>query len=148
MRLWTLHPKYLDPQGLVALWREALLARTVLRGETRGYQRHPQLDRFRSHEDPRSAIDVYLAAVFDEAVSRGYSFDANKLGPAITVTKIAATRGQVGFEWAHLLAKLSSRSLLIYDKWHHTIDPEPHPIFCITPGQIESWERGRNNTAT
>ena len=26
MRLWTLHPKYLDAAGLVALWREALLA--------------------------------------------------------------------------------------------------------------------------
>ena len=37
MRLWTLHPKYLDPQGLVALWREALLARAVLQGKTRGY---------------------------------------------------------------------------------------------------------------
>jgi len=25
MRLWTLHPKYLDARGLVALWREGLL---------------------------------------------------------------------------------------------------------------------------
>jgi carboxyl-terminal processing protease len=29
MRLWSLHPKYLDAQGLVALWREALLAKAV-----------------------------------------------------------------------------------------------------------------------
>jgi hypothetical protein len=36
MRLWTLHPKYLDARGLVALWREALLAQKVLRGATRG----------------------------------------------------------------------------------------------------------------
>lgn len=28
MRLWSLHPKHLDPQGLVALWREVLLARS------------------------------------------------------------------------------------------------------------------------
>ncbi len=34
MRLWTLHPKYLDPRGLVALWREALFAQAVLRGWT------------------------------------------------------------------------------------------------------------------
>ncbi|HEU5178767.1 MAG TPA: pyrimidine dimer DNA glycosylase/endonuclease V, partial [Burkholderiales bacterium] len=32
MRLWSLHPKYLDARGLVALWREALLAQAVLRG--------------------------------------------------------------------------------------------------------------------
>jgi hypothetical protein len=32
MRLWTLHPQYLDPRGLVALWRVALLAQQVLLG--------------------------------------------------------------------------------------------------------------------
>ncbi len=36
MRIWTLHPQYLDRQGLVALWREGLLAQEVLRGQTRG----------------------------------------------------------------------------------------------------------------
>jgi hypothetical protein len=41
---------YLDGRGLVALWREALLAQAVLRGRTRGY-RHPQLARFRSREN-------------------------------------------------------------------------------------------------
>ena len=41
MRLWTLHPQYLDPRGLVALWREALLAQKVLLGRTRGYRAHP-----------------------------------------------------------------------------------------------------------
>jgi len=47
MRLWSLHPSYLDPQGLVAVWREGLLAQAVLRGQTTGYTRHPQLARFR-----------------------------------------------------------------------------------------------------
>jgi hypothetical protein len=37
MRLWTLHPRYLDSQGLVALWREGLLAQAVLRNRTRGF---------------------------------------------------------------------------------------------------------------
>ena len=27
MRIWTLHPEYLDGRGLTALWRETLLAR-------------------------------------------------------------------------------------------------------------------------
>lgn len=43
MRLWSLHPQYLDAKGLVALWREGLLAQAVLAGQTRGYKRHPQL---------------------------------------------------------------------------------------------------------
>jgi len=47
VRIWSLHPKYLDRQGLTACWREALLAQAVLNGATRGYTRHPQLVRFR-----------------------------------------------------------------------------------------------------
>ncbi|MEN6399799.1 MAG: pyrimidine dimer DNA glycosylase/endonuclease V, partial [Rectinema sp.] len=29
MRLWTLHPQYLDQKGLTAAWREGLLAKKV-----------------------------------------------------------------------------------------------------------------------
>ena len=47
MRLWSLDPAHLDRQGLVACWREALLAQAVLAGRTRGYRHHPQLERFR-----------------------------------------------------------------------------------------------------
>ena len=36
MRLWSVHPQHLDVRGLVALWREGLLARKVLLGETNG----------------------------------------------------------------------------------------------------------------
>lgn len=38
MRLWVSHPKYLDCKGLVALWRESLLARKVLKGKTKGWR--------------------------------------------------------------------------------------------------------------
>ena len=41
MKLWSIHPKYLDAKGLVALWREALLAQKVLDGKTEGYKNHP-----------------------------------------------------------------------------------------------------------
>src|SRR5580765_515734 len=106
MRLWTLHPKYLDPQGLVALWREALLARAVLRGETRGYRNHPQLERFRSQTAPLSSISAYLSGVHVEAVSRGYSFDRNKIGRVRTPVALTVTTGQIAYEWQHLLLKL------------------------------------------
>jgi hypothetical protein len=143
MRLWTLHPRYLDPQGLVALWREALLARAVLRDETRGYKHHPQLERFRQHDAPVAAIDAYLAAAFEESVARGYSFDPSKIGDVKAVTTIATTSGQVEFEWRHLSAKLALRNPLLYQRWRNTAQPESHPLFVILPGPIEPWERGQ-----
>src|SRR3954469_9796324 len=123
MRLWTLHPKYLDPQGLVALWREALLARAVLRGETRGYKHHPQLDRFRAHGQPRSAINAYLAGVYGEAVARGYAFDAAKIGPVRAIALIPVSRGQIDHEWRHLLGKLMARSPDLFARFSTLEDP-------------------------
>ncbi len=117
MRLWSLHPKYLDPQGLVALWREALLARAVLRGSTKGYRHHPQLFRFQSHASPRRAIAAYLGAVHAEAASRGYAFDRHKVGPVHRLAPTLVTRGQLEYEWKHLLRKLAVRNPAYYRKW-------------------------------
>jgi Pyrimidine dimer DNA glycosylase len=141
MRLWTLHPKYLDPAGLVGLWREALLARAVLRGETVGYRHHPQILRFRSHPAPRTAINAYLAAVLREAESRGYSFDAAKVGPVRGTVVIRATRGQLEYEWEHLLDKLERRNPGLHRRWIRTRSPQPHPIFRVIEGEVEAWER-------
>jgi len=143
MRLWTLHPRYLDAAGLVALWREGLLARAVLRGRTRGYRHHPQLLRFRSHAAPRSAINRYLAAVLDEAASRGYAFDRGRIAAAHGRILLTATAGQLAYEWRHLLRKLRQRNPRLYHKWHRAGSPEPHPLFRIVPGDVESWERTR-----
>lgn len=141
MRLWSLHPKYLDPQGLVALWREALLARAVLAGETKGYRNHPQLERFHRHADPISAINAYLAEVYGEAVARGYAFDRSKIGHVQTFVQIAVTDGQIAYEWQHLMQKLSKRSPALYEKWRGCSAPECHPVFVVHQGPIEAWER-------
>lgn len=141
MRLWTLHPRYLDPQGLVALWREALLARTVLRGETSGYRHHPQLERFHKQSAPRSAINAYLAAIHAEAESRGYAFDYRKIGPVRTRVRIAATTGQLEYEWRHLLCKLRKRSPVHFRRWRKLDLPQAHPSFTIIKGPIAAWER-------
>ena len=141
MRLWSVHPRYLDPQGLVALWREALLARAVLRGATRGYRHHPQLERFRFHTSPRYAISAYLSAVHAEASSRGYAFDRTKIGPSRSVDAIPVTRGQLEYEWEHLLRKLSVRSPAHYREWRSLASPECHPLLRCRSGGIESWER-------
>ena len=141
MRLWTLHPKYLDSQGLVALWREGLLARAVLRGETRGYKYHPQLERFKSHATPRLAINAFLAVVHAESESRGFAFARDKVGPVRTVQSIAVTSGQVEYEWSHLLHKLSVRSPEFFNLWCGLGEPACHPMFRSRPGPVASWER-------
>jgi len=141
MRLWTLHPKYLDPQGLVALWREALLARAVLRGRTIGYRHHPQLERFRAHAAPRTAINAYLAAVLAESQSRGYAFDATKVGPVRSPVEIPATTGQIAYEWRHLLRKLQLRSPDLFARVRIISAPQPHPMFRIAAGPVATWER-------
>jgi hypothetical protein len=141
MRLWTIHPKYLDPKGLVALWREALLARAVLRGETAGYRHHPQLDRFRAHATPRTAINAYLAVVLEESQSRGYSFNASKVGPVRGRIELPATTGQIDHEWRHLLGKLELRSPGLFERARAIRKPQPHPLFRVSAGGVAAWER-------
>jgi hypothetical protein len=141
MRLWTLHPKYLDAPGLLALWREGLLARAVLRGATRGYRHHPQLERFRAQAAPRAAINAYLRGVIAEADARGYAFDPRKLGPARRGLSLPVTRGQLAYEWRHLLMKLAARNPPLHERWRKLKAPQPHPLFRIVRGGVESWER-------
>lgn len=141
MRLWTLHPKYLDRAGLLALWREALLAQAVLRGETRGYRNHPQLIRFRNHPEPTAAIGVYLAGILDEAVKRGYRFNPAKIGPCRKITAIIVTRGQLLYERDHLLGKLALRDCVACEVLTQTGEPDHHPLFTIRAGEVENWEK-------
>ena len=142
MRLWSLHPKYLDGQGLVALWREALLAQAVLAGKTRGYMHHPQLRRFLDSSAPRKYIAEYLKAVQAEAEGRGYHFDAGKIGSGGKLQALRVSEGQLAFEWEHLMGKLRERA----PKWRRQLRaveaPEPHPLFQLVEGGVEEWEKG------
>ena len=141
MRLWSLHPRYLDRQGLTALWREGLLARAVLAGKTRGYRNHPQLERFREQADPLASVDAYLWVVQQEAARRGYRFDGSKLGECQEAPVIPVTDGQLALEWAHLGRKLEVRSPQVAQQWAEVQAPEPHPSFKPAPGGVAGWER-------
>ncbi len=142
MRLWSLHPKYLDGPGLVALWREGLLARQVLAGRTRGYRSHPQLERFRSTRRPLIALDAYLWTVFAESVRRGYRFDRSKLGRRMRPGKrMTVTDGQLRYELRHLLSKLRKRAPALFARWRSLSTPRVNPVFMIKRGGIASWER-------
>ena len=145
MRLWSLHPRHLDRQGLTGCWREALLAQAVLAGRTRGYRSHPQLERFRAQSDPLAAVGAYLDAVAVEATARGYRFDRARIDRAPHVDapskRIPVTDGQLALEWRHLLAKLEVRSPDLHHRLRQQSGPEPHPLFTVVPGPVEPWER-------
>jgi len=140
MRLWSINPSYLDSKGLVALWREALLAQKVLAGKTVGYKNHPQLIRFKSTSNPVGAIASYLRAIAEEAKSRGYNFDKSKIQNKRINNNILVTSGQVNYEFRHLLNKLKSRDPGLYKSICSTKRIKLHPLFSKVRGGIESWE--------
>jgi hypothetical protein len=141
MRLWTLHPRYLDSKGLVAAWREALLAQKVLAGKTRGYRSHPQLIRFQSQKDPVGAIATFLSGLAAEADRRGYHFDSTKIAKRRVTVRMPETRGQLMFEWKHLASKLRRRSPAHLGVMKRTKVPAPHPLFRLVAGGIRDWEK-------
>lgn len=141
MRLWTVHPSYLDAKGLVAAWREALLAQKVLAGRTRGYRHHPQLQRFQAHPRPRAAIAAFLRGLEAEARRRGYRFDAGKIGRSRGAAALRESEGQLLYEWRHLRSKLRIRAPELYRSLRGHARPKAHPLFRIVPGPVRKWER-------
>lgn len=140
MRIWSLHPQYLDARGLVALWRETLLAQKVLQGGTRGYRHHPQLERFKAQADPVAAVAAYLLEVWNEADRRGYHFDRDKIAVPPSRRKIPVTIGQLAYEWDHLQAKLESRDRAKWQANKAEAEIRPHPLFERVQGEVEGWE--------
>jgi hypothetical protein len=140
MRLWSLHPKHLDSKGLVALWREALLAQAVLAGKTKGYKKHPQLERFKKQKAPLRAIGAYLSEVQKEATGRGFGFDRERILFPSARAKIAVNKGQLLYEWLHLKKKLNLRDRKTMAE-NARAKISAHPIFSVKEGEIEAWER-------
>jgi len=140
MRLWSLDPAVLDRAALVACWREGLLAQKVLAGLTRGYTRHPQLERFRESADPPGAIGHFLSALQAEATARGYRFDRGRITVADAgAPGIPVTDGQLAFELEHLRRKVADRA----PDWlpRLPVVAAPAPSFVVVPGGVEGWER-------
>ena len=137
MRLWSIHPEFLDVKGLSALWREALLAQAVLLKRTKGW---------RNHSDPISAISYYLLVIHKESEKRNFNFQKSKINmPVESVEKIDLTYGKLSYEAEILLERLKSRSPDSYVKLlklgQYKRFPEPHPIFKIIEGEVERWEK-------
>jgi hypothetical protein len=141
MRIWSLHPSYLDTKGLLALWREALLAKHVLLGQTKGYTHHPQLERFIASTDKIASIDVYLQGVIAEAKKRGYAFDERKVDMTVSCDKLTVTTGQIVYERMHLSEKLLVREPDAYNVLIRAKTVRLHPLFKKIGGKVESWEK-------
>ncbi|MDR6939791.1 pyrimidine dimer DNA glycosylase/endonuclease V [Arcanobacterium hippocoleae] len=149
MRIWSIHPAYLDRAGLLACWRETLLAQKVLQGLTKGYKHHPQLQRFREHATPLAAIGTYLHTIHREASTRGYNFDATKIrvpqavaNELLLTGKITVSNGQLAYEHNWLWKKLSQRSpATLQEKLWQNQDILPNPLFHVVDGGIADWEK-------
>jgi len=145
VRLWSIHPKYLDFRGLVAVWREGLLAKKALEGKVKGYKNHPQLLRFKRYEKPIDLIDAYLFQIYLEAKRRGYSFDISKIREIEANGVVTVTYGQLKYEFFHLLKKVEGRDRKKFDelKGSDIKKIEANPIFKVISGGVEDWEARR-----
>ncbi|BBJ27450.1 pyrimidine dimer DNA glycosylase/endonuclease V [Athalassotoga saccharophila] len=141
MRLWSIHPSYLDQKGLVAVWRESLLAKAVLEGKTRGYVNHPQLLRFKNSPDPLKYINAYIESIYKEALKRGYKFDGSKFSHQSIDQKLPVTYGQLKYEFDHLRKKLRKRDPDKLNELEPVDYPDVNPIFYAVDGPIEKWEK-------
>lgn len=141
MRLWTIHPKYLDFIWLVSCWREWLLAKKVLQNKTIWYKNHPQLDRFKNYKHPIVAIDAYLYQIYLEAKNRWYKFNESKIKFINSEKIIWVSNNQVNYEFNHLLSKLKIRSPVLYKKHLNLKKISINPIFFEYIWEIETWEK-------
>lgn len=142
MRLWSLPPEWIDSKGLLACWRESLLALAVLEGKTKGYKNHPQLNRFKKHHEPIQVLCNYLHTLVEEADKRGYNFNKNKIPlPFDETLKIPVNSKQLDYEFQFLRSKVLGRN---FDEWKwgsYNMTNSCNPIFTVVYGEIEDWEK-------
>jgi hypothetical protein len=146
LRLWSLDPKYLDSKALNGVWRESLLAQSVILGKTKGWKNHPQLIRFKHTQNPIETIGYYLKKIYEESCKRGYKYNKNKITKSLeNIEKIKITSGQIKYEYKILKERIKKRSPKKYQEiLKQEINgefPKPHPLFTIIEGDVEQWEK-------
>lgn len=159
MRLWSLHPRYLDRMGLLGLWREALLAKKLVYGQLHAvsdvgkkYLNHSHLRRFdREHAVP-FRIMHYLREVYREGIRRGYKFNRELTlwhgdwDGGLADGGIKVTVDQLKFELLLLKERVYTRDRAWFDEQLHNLVeliPEPNPVFRLIWGPREEWDKGR-----
>jgi hypothetical protein len=151
VRLWSIHPKYLDAKGLVACWKEALEAQDYIWGDRKGgrHENHPALNRFHWHQNPKHAISGYLAAILEEAAERGFNYNASLIRyPLGRCQRIYVSTAQLSFERQHLKKKLEERNQTEkLNQLLHKGLPAQHPLFLRLYEPVSfPWELGIDGT--
>lgn len=132
MCLWSVHPQYLDKHGLMALWREGLLAQKALCASAAVSQSNPQLRRFKNNDNPLRAIGTYLSFVAAEGARQGYNLNHEKiLYPNFDQEVIPVDASQIAFEAERLKNKLRIRDKLKFKQLSSSRDIAANPIFNI-----------------
>jgi len=134
--------RFIDSKGLVAVWREGLLAKKVLEGKTKGYTNHPQLNRFKKTKDPIKSINRFLSIIYFEASVRNYHFDESKIDITTNILSlIPVTAQQAQYEFELLKYKLQKRDVIKYSQIVKIDHIDLNPLFHIINGTIEDWEK-------
>ncbi len=144
MRLWSLHPSYLDIQELFSTWKEGLLAFSVINNPETQLHNHPQLIRFKISGDPIGTLGFYLNEIFLEAKNRGFNFEGSKIESINTSISISVTLGQLDYEAMNLLNTLQERDKTKFSDLNSIFkqkDVKTHPLFYIISGPVEKWEK-------
>lgn len=156
MRIWSISPSLLDSKRLNAQWREALLCRKVLEGNTKGYKNHPQFLRVKKHPQPFYFINMFLYYVWEEGNSRGYKYDREKLIEGLgsvygePLKPMEVTEEQLEYEFHHNQLKMDSQcdrykanELLLKES---NVIPVNNFLFKVTEGKIEDFEKQKEET--
>lgn len=117
------------------------MARKVLLGKTKGYRFHPQLQRFKESSEPLLHIDHYLSHVYQEALKRGYRFDAGKIVFSPLKKKLVVSRGQLEYEFQHLMNKLKIRDRDKFLELKKINKLSASPFFRVVKGKLADWEK-------
>lgn len=140
MSLWVVHPKYLDKQGLVSVWREGLRAQKILSGETACSSNQMLVRQFAADPQPMKAIGAYLSFIAAEGARRGYKFGHEKIKcPNFDETAVPLEPKDLVFEMKDLRRRLKARDK---DKWRETVKVEkiePHPGLRGSVMPMSKW---------
>jgi hypothetical protein len=148
MRIWSVHPRYLDRQGLTAGWREGLLAQKVLTGTTKGYRNHPQLRRFRAAGDG-AALDAADEAGSGAHVAPAPGLDPGGHAPGVAVEVVPdLVAGPAISTYLHGVVDEAARRGYAFDRALVLGPADPDLHLEVTDGQLAyEWEHLRAKLA-
>ncbi len=130
MRLWIAHPKYLDVQGVLRVWSDALLARSIFEGRRRGKRYKQQLAPYRKTRKPILAIDTYLYHISRDAKRRHIILSKHKLNDPLLRFRMPVTRVALREDFVHLQRALRRRKRRAAVRAGQRL--APHPLFRVT----------------